>query len=124
VDPEVLWAPRGPEAFKVDPFFPMLGGGFESSPDCRKIGFVTFSFESKAPFLEDCFRQVMTSLPIQVYRIKGYALFPHRRVFLNHVGGKTEWLDSLEEGQTSLAFVGWQVNEQEVADRLRCCLKE
>ena len=124
VDPEVLWKPRSPQVFKVDPFFKTLHGPHQDSQDRAKFGFVTFSFESEAPFQEECFRELVTSLPVHVYRIKGYVLFRDKRVFLNHVGGKTEWIDADEKGNTNLAFVGWQVDEQLVVDRMQRCIEQ
>lgn len=124
VDPDVLLNPRSPEAFKVDPFFTTLRGPHQDSQDCTKLGFVTFSFESETPFQEECFRELLTSLPVQVYRIKGYALFRDKRIFLNHVGGKTEWIDADEKGNTSIAFVGWQVDEQLIVDKMQRCIEQ
>jgi hypothetical protein len=38
------------------------------------------------------------------------------------VGGETEWIELDEVGPTKLAFVGWQVNEEETLKALKECL--
>jgi hypothetical protein len=57
-----------------------------------------------------------------MYRVKGFALLEDKRFFLNHVGGNTEWVELDEVGPTKLAFVGWQVNEEETLKALKGCL--
>ncbi len=84
--------------------------------------YVTFSFESRTPFREECFRHFLAAMPVQLYRLKGYAILGDRRFFLNHVGGKSEWAEAGEDGPTRLAFVGWQVDDQEILNQLRACL--
>jgi G3E family GTPase len=131
IDPEVLWGMEkslrraNPSFFIPDleykDIFPHLPG---SSPRQPQVHYVTFSFESATPFREPRFRQWMASLPIQLYRIKGYVLLGDRRFFLNHVGGKTEWADSRDTGATRLAFVGWQVDEQQILAQLLECLEQ
>jgi G3E family GTPase len=85
--------------------------------------YVTFSFESRTPFREECFRHFLASMPVQLYRLKGYILLGDRRFFVNHVGGKSEWADARETGPTRLAFVGWQVDHQEILTQLKACLQ-
>jgi G3E family GTPase len=131
IDPEVLWGmekslkPAKPSFFIHDlvykDIFPHLPG---SSQRQHHVRYVTFSFESATPFREQCFRRLMASLPIQLYRVKGYVLLGDGRFFLNHVGGKTEWADSRDTGPTRLAFVGWQVDEQQIMAQLMECLEQ
>jgi G3E family GTPase len=84
---------------------------------------VTFAFEDRPAFNADCFHHFIESLPIDIYRVKDFALLEDKRFFLNHVGGKTEWVELDEVGPTKLAFVGWQVNEKETLRALKVCLK-
>jgi G3E family GTPase len=124
IDPGVVWGLVEKPAFFVEDLarqdiFPLR---HEHDDHCEKVGYVTFSFESPKPFREDCFRQVMAATPIELYRIKGYALVQDKRLFVNHVGGKTEWADSSEPGPTKLAFVGWKIDVQEIISRLNECL--
>jgi G3E family GTPase len=129
IDPGMVWglvSSKGPEqpSFFVDDLdqhdiFPRL---LENTRQ-RGVGYVTFSFESTTPFREDCFRQALAAMPNELYRIKGYVQVNGRRLFVNHVGGKTEWAEAQEPGPTKLAFVGWQVEAQEIIARLNECLE-
>lgn len=87
-----------------------------------EMGYVAFSFEDEGPFKADWFRRFIEQLPLKLYRIKGFALLDGKRFFLNHVGGKTEWIELDQPGPTKLAFVGWQVDEEAVLSQLRSCL--
>lgn len=132
IDPGMIWgmvrsrAPEKPSFFIEDlarqDIFPRPHE--DRQQPCLRVGYVTFSFESTSPFREDCFRKVMAAMPHELYRIKGYALFRNKRVFVNHVGGKTEWAEAQEPGPSKLAFVGWQVDEQEIISRLKECLED
>jgi hypothetical protein len=80
-------------------------------------------FHSVLVEILDGFHLFIGSLSIDIYRVKDFALLEDKRFFLNHVGGKTEWLELDEVGPTKLAFVGWQVNEKETLRALKVCLK-
>jgi G3E family GTPase len=101
-----------------DPF-PHLHGPTQQRPP----QYATFSFESRTPFREECFRHFLASMPVQLYRLKGYVILGDTRFFLNHVGGKSEWVEAKETGPTRLAFVGWQVDHQVILTQLRACLR-
>ena len=132
IDPGMIWgmvssrAPETPALFigdlARDDIFPRPPEDPQQS--CLRVGYVTFSFEAATPFREDCFRKLISSLPLELYRIKGYVLCRDKRMFLNHVGGKTEWADASGPGPSKLAFVGWQVDEQEIVSRLKDCLED
>lgn len=126
IDPEALWGLHK----SMEPRMATLHDDHEEDHhehdhevDRRHTAaYVTFAFEEETPFREECFRRFMAAAPIQLYRIKGYALFETGRFLVNHVGGKTEWTDLEEKGATRLAFVGWQVDAQQVLAELRACL--
>lgn len=132
IDPGMVWgmvrsrAPEAPAFFIEDlsrgDIFPHLPE--DPRQPCLRVGYVTFSFESATPFREECFRKLMASMPHELYRIKGYVLFRDKRMFINHVGGKTVWGDAPEPGPSKLAFVGWQVDEQKIISRLTDCLED
>ena len=131
IDPGMIWGmvrtrvPEKPAFFIEDlarqDIFPRPPEDPQQS--CPQMDYVTFSFESATPVQEDCFRQFMASVPHELYRIKGYVLFRNKRVFVNHVGGKTEWADTQEPGSSKLTFVGWQVDEAQIIARLKECLE-
>ena len=87
------------------------------------MGYVTFAFEDNAPFRPDCFNRFIEDLPVNLYRVKGLALLGDKCFFVNHVGGKTEWIELDDVGSTKLAFVGWQVNEDKTLETLKHCLE-
>lgn len=132
IDPGMIWgmvkagAAEQPAFFIEDmvqnDIFPRLPEEFQQP--CLQVGYVTFSFESATPFREDCFRLLLAAVPHGLYRIKGYILFKDKRLFINHVGGKTVWADAPESGPCKLTFVGWQVDEQEILSRLEDCLED
>ena len=90
-----------------------------SAPD---LGYVGFAFENAAPFEEACFRQFVERMPLRLYRLKGFAQVEDKYFFINHVGGKTEWVELAAPGCTRLAFVGWQVDPIEVHEQLLECI--
>ena len=129
IDPGVLWGLAGaaelPKHFFLSPdhslkkVFPHL----HEEAHQQFMKYVTFSFESTRPFREQCFRDLMATVPVELYRIKGFALLGDRLVLVNHVGGKTEWAEAQEPGSTRLAFVGWHVDKEEVLAKLTACLE-
>ncbi|MFH1953350.1 MAG: GTP-binding protein [Pseudomonadota bacterium] len=88
-----------------------------------EMGYVSFAFEAESPLEADCFYRFIKDLPAGLYRVKGFVLLEDRRFLVNHVGGKTEWVEVDEMGPTKLAFVGWQVNEGHIIEALNVCLK-
>lgn len=117
IDPEALWVPVMDQAFHMPGLITPHGSAEE-------LGYVTFAFEETVAFKDDCFRRFMERLPMELYRVKGFALLNDKRFFLNHVGGKTEWTELDRSGPTKLAFVGWKVDEEEVLNQLKSCLRK
>jgi len=119
IDPEVLWEPQAKVDHEMTYHSPHLHSDHGSA---EEMGFVSFAFENKTPFKADCFQHFMEELPLNLYRVKGFALLKDKRFFVNHVGGKTEWIRMDEAGPTKLAFVGWQISDGPVVEALRACL--
>ncbi len=132
IDPDALWGLQKQTEHRVESLFPIYmeeehGGVHEhhhGESNARELGYVAFSFETSAPFSEECFRLFMAVAPPHLYRIKGYVFLGGKWVFVNHVGGKTEWGDSSPKDLSRLAFVGWQVEEKPLLARLKECLIE
>ncbi|MBI5605843.1 MAG: GTP-binding protein [Deltaproteobacteria bacterium] len=119
VDPAVLWTPviehlQG-SAIHLSPF--------HEHGSADELGYVAFAFEEQCPFMDECFRRFIEELPMKLYRVKGFVQLNGKRFFLNHVGGKTEWTELDQPGPTKLAFVGWKVDEEEVLNQLKFCLR-
>jgi G3E family GTPase len=120
IDPEMILTPAlDSESLTTTVHWPSLQT-LHGSAD--QMGYVSFAFEEERPLESECFRRFIETVPPTLYRIKGFALLQGKRFFLNHVGGKTEWKELDQPGPTKLAFVGWQVNEEEIMERLQSCL--
>lgn len=119
VDPQVLWSVS--EAHLLDSKLQEFHG-HGSHEDAPGMGFVSFAFEADAPLQRECFKRFLGGLPYELYRVKGFALLEDGLHFINHVGGKTEWMDLEGSGRTRLAFVGWKVEEANIIQRIKECL--
>lgn len=119
IDPEALWSPVISTDNGSESHFGHVHSDHETADE---MGYVTFSFEEKSPFKADCFHLFIEDLPVGLYRVKGFALLEDRRFIVNHVGGKTEWIELDEMGPTKLVFVGWRVNKERVSEALNVCL--
>ena len=130
IGPDDLWGIQDTPERPINSLFPMYleNSDVESRTDKNRtageLGFVPFSFETTAPLDENCFRLFMASAPVHLYRIKGYVFFGEKWSFINHVGGKTEWVDSVARDRTRLAFVGWRVDSEPLLARLNECIME
>ena len=139
IDPETLWAqakPKMPGLMPIE-FFQQasLNGksdspgshpadqGQNSHPD-KSVNFVMFSFRDAGILDEARFKKFIRNLPWELFRIKGTVRFADRLEMLNFVGGKSEWFPWEGEAETRLAFIGWQINEQETLKDLKRCLVE
>lgn len=132
IDPEMLWGLVTMEDRDVESLFSLAHP--EAHESAEKMGYVNFAFESKVPFKSDCFRHFIKNLPLNLYRVKGFALLDDKYFFVNHAGNKTEWVELEKKlsnkcnkvtgkGSTKLAFVGWQVNKKQVIEDLKACLE-
>jgi G3E family GTPase len=121
IDPGMLWEP----VIRSDRDTPshLAHEQHEEHGDANELGYTAFAFENQIPFKKDCFHRFVESMPVNLYRLKGFALIGDQRFFVNHVGGKTEWVELAETGPTKLAFVGWQVQERQVVAALESCLE-
>ena len=139
IDPETLWTPAQPGIPGLKPiqfFQPSALNGKTDSHDfhaddheynnhsAKSVNFVMFSFQDSGIFDETCFKNFIRNLPWELFRIKGTVRFADRLEMLNFVGGKGEWSPWEGEAETRLAFIGWQINEQETLKELKRCLVE
>ena len=120
IDPEVLWKPTIRTDQEPELSFPFVN---IDQKNAEEIGYITFAYEDSAPFKRDCFQRFVETLPVKLYRLKGFVLLEDKFVFINHVGGRTEWVELDKKGSTRLTFVGWQVSKDQVLEDLKVCLK-
>lgn len=119
IDPETLWVHAVKVNHETESHIHHVHVDHGSA---EEMGYVTFAFEDESPFKADCFHRFIEDLPIKLYRVKGFVLLDGKRFIVNHVGGKTEWIELDEVGPTKLAFVGWQINEDQTVEALKVCL--
>ena len=124
IDPETLWSPSSLSKVNFKPFHNFRPVFLEKSRETtiHSSNFVTFSFESAQNMDPDRFRQLIETLPWEVFRIKGMVRFPDRTRFLNYVGGKADWSERDGELATKLTFIGWSVNAKDILDRVDGCV--
>jgi G3E family GTPase len=130
--PDILMGDRGPETFLA----PLEAGGHQrehqddhdlqlhatSQSGQPDFPFVAFSFQHNLPLDETCFGRFLEKLPWEVFRVKGLVRFRSRTVLVNHVGGKTEWMDWNGGQETRLTFVGWRADGEITLRRLEECI--
>jgi G3E family GTPase len=120
VDPQTLWEDRMPRFVGLKPIdFYQTGRGRKSVDAAR---YVAFSFESTTPLEEVCFERFMGRLPFEMFRVKGPVRFPDRTVMVNFVGGKMETLPWEDTCDTQLAFIGWEINGDQILSQLKQCV--
>jgi G3E family GTPase len=73
---------------------------------------------------ETRFIEFTENLPWEVFRMKGPVRFKDNTRLINFVGGKSEWIDWEDIGETRLAFVGMGVNPDSVLDALKLCVAD
>jgi G3E family GTPase len=134
IDPGTLWSPSSLSKVNFKLFHNFRPAFLEKSHETRggddqgqltpihSSNFVTFSFESAQNMDPDRFRQLIETLPWEVFRIKGNVRFPRRTRFLNYVGGKADWSERDDELATKLTFIGWNVNAKDILDRVDGCI--
>ncbi|CAB1061270.1 Metal chaperone, involved in Zn homeostasis [Olavius sp. associated proteobacterium Delta 1] len=138
IDPESLWLAATPKTLQLMPirfFHPIssnrntdLSDPHHSDREHDNIAvdarhYVTFSFQEPNIVDETRFKKFISNLPWEVFRIKGPIRFADHAVMLNFVGGKSEWTPWEGESQTQLAFIGWNINPEEILKKAASCIK-
>ena len=132
VDPDILWSGSEQEhpSMAQNPFFrtynpemdfhaPANGTG---TTNAKEAGFVSFSYKMTRALDEKQFMEFIHTVPQTLFRIKGPVRFVDRTEMLNFVGGKSEWIKWPDHPPTCLAFVGWDVSEELIFEKLNDCV--
>lgn len=117
VDPNLLF-----QEYSGDREMNFSGGhGHENH---QRWGFHTFSFSDGRPLERKKLIRFLESLPLKLFRLKGWVRFPDDSAFLDFTGGRYRFepVDGLRA--TALAFVGRNCNEAEILSALGDCLIE
>jgi G3E family GTPase len=139
IDPESFWAVATPKTSQLKPirfFQPIPSNRHSDSSDhhhshqkldnhsVKATSYVTFSFQDPNIVDETRFKKFIDNLPWEVFRIKGPVRFTDRVVMLNFVGGKSEWTPWKGQSQTQLAFIGWDINSEEILKKAAACIQK
>lgn len=113
-----------PQFFKAydperDLYAPVNGKG---STNAKEAGFITFLFETPFAMDEQLFMGFLHRVPLGLFRIKGPVRFVDRTDMLNFVGGKSEWIKWTDQTSTCLSFIGWDVSEDRIYEKLNNCI--
>lgn len=128
VDPEIVLTGRNrtPQLHTIGDFDHHHDHGaqmpFREYGAIGSFPYLSFSFRSGDALDENCFKQFTENLPWELFRMKGPVRFRDRTVFVNHVGGSSEWSAWEDVDETCLVFIGWQVEEKETIRKLKNCI--
>ncbi|MCP4369177.1 MAG: GTP-binding protein [Deltaproteobacteria bacterium] len=142
IDPETLWSQTSVKTtFGLKPIHFFHGeplssednlhngnhqGQAEKIQDRRHVdisNYITFSFQGPDAFDETCFKQFVKDLPWELFRMKGFVRFQDQTVFINFVGGKSEWASWERDQETRLAFIGWDIDREDILLKLKDCMQ-
>ena len=132
IDPGIIWSHQDPKKpvmekaslFKAyDPEIDFYSPLDKKGPmTAEKAGFISFVFETEKPLDKALFKAFLNSVPLELFRIKGLVRFYDQTEMLNFVGGKSEWQRWHDPVNTCLAFIGWNVIEERVLEKLNNCI--
>lgn len=127
VDPEIIW--NRPSNIRLGNFYASLPSSAidlttdkSKASNKEKITYDTFDFVSERPIDEACFNGFLKSLPWQLFRIKGPVKFQNQVNLLNYVSGQIDWQEWKEPDHTRLAFIGWDINTDQIRKELEECV--
>jgi len=117
----------------VDPSLLFQGNSSDRDIDLRttnghdnhqRRGFQTFSFTDKRPLERSKLIRFLESLPLELFRLKGWVRFPDGSAFLDFSGGRYRFESVDGQRTTTITFVGQNCNKAEILSELGDCLIE
>jgi G3E family GTPase len=132
IDPGIIWSgseqketsrvkdvflkPYDPEK---DLYSPLNGEGINTA---KEAGFISFVFQTTMPLDKESFMAFLCDVPLELFRIKGPVRFAQNTQMLNFVGGKSDWQEWPDTVHTCLAFIGWNVVEDLILEKINQCM--
>jgi G3E family GTPase len=118
VDRELVLAPR-------DGAGGMIGGHSHvhdpaGSTVIEPGGITALEFDHPGMMDPERLERFLEGLPWEVFRVKGFVIFPTGPVVVNHTFGRPELIPAADAGSTRLVVIGWRLE----ADRLRADLED
>ena len=130
IDPDIFWSgskePGRGENSLFKPYDPErdVYSPLEGTITAKEAGFISFSFETTTQLDEALFEEFLDKVPLELFRIKGLVRFANGTKMLNFVGGKKQWQTWSETASTCRAFIGWDVIEERILEKLNICVKQ
>jgi G3E family GTPase len=90
----------------------------------QRWGFHTFSFVDERSLERSKLIQFLESLPLELFRLKGWVRFPDDSAFLDFSNGRYRFEPVDGQRPTTLTFVGRDCNEADILSALGDCLIE
>ena len=90
----------------------------------QRQGFQTFSFTDNRPLERRKLIRFLESLPLELFRLKGWVRFPDDSAFLDFSSGRYRFEPVDGQRPTTLTFVGRNCKEDEILCALNDCLFE
>jgi len=87
----------------------------------KKNKLTTFVFETKTPLDKKALKRIMSHLPVNVFRVKGFVKFKDHVALLNHTGGKSQWIRWEGHSHTRLTLIGWDIDQNDILNKLERC---
>lgn len=129
VDPDTVFMPIKKRPDFISPIkLPMASKHVEHEhePHLNKTysysGYTSYAFSSSKTFRFDCFKKFIESLPLNVFRIKGWVQTDKGPYLLNLAGGKGTFEPSEQVIKNSLVFIGWDMNNEFIEKGLNACV--
>jgi G3E family GTPase len=97
---------------------------FENHNNHQRWGFQTFSFTDERPLEKSKLIRFLESLPLELFRLKGWVRFPDGSAFLDFSNGRYRFEPVDGQRPTTLAFVGRNCNKTDILSALGDCLIE
>jgi G3E family GTPase len=84
--------------------------------------FESFTFTTDAKLDEEKFRDLISNLPLSIYRAKGFVLLDGNSFLFNYVVGRAD-LEEMEADTTQLVFIGrnMEAERETILERLKEC---
>ena len=97
---------------------------FENHNNHQRWGFQTFSFTDERPLEKSKLIRFLESLPLELFRLKGWVRFPDDSAFLDFSSGRYRFEPVDGQRPTTLTFVGRNCKETKILSALNDCLFE
>ena len=117
----------------VDPYLLFQGNSGDRDINLRPLknhnnhqgwGFHTFSFIDECPLERSKLIRFLESLPLELFRLKGWVRFADESAFLDFSSGRYRFEPVDSKRPTTLTFVGRNCNKDDILSALGDCLIE